>query len=216
MTFRTGVFLSVATLALAAACGGPDTQEPLSAESETVEVEANSDPASPEDMDPASGEDDSHVAGTRAADTPAPDRLDAHEHGHATLAVTVQDDTLVAAFDAPLASFGVTEDPQTREDEAEIEALEIAFGDETQIITLGGDVGCRVNSRSTGTRITSGHGELQIEYSYSCNDIDALKSIRLNAFEAYPALSQIDAIYVSDTDQIAAELSGGAPEMKVD
>lgn len=209
MTTRATTVSILAALAVLAACnsGEPDAAAPPSSEAEMEPVveEADSEPA-----------EDQAANGAPAADNPAADvatieRLEAHEHGAATLAVTVQGGDLAITFDAPLSSLGVSENPQTEEDKAQIEALKTALQDWTRLVTVEGSDSCSLYARSTSTRIANGHGEVEAEYAFACEDTGALRSVRFTGFEAYPALADVDAVYVSDTAQKAGELTPSSP-----
>ncbi len=209
MTTRATTVSMLAALGFLAACnsGDPDAEAPPSseAETETVLEETGSEQA-----------EDQAANGVPAADAPATDvatieRLEAHVHGAATLAVTVQGDDLAITFDSPLSSLGVPEDPQTEEDRAQIEALKTSLRDWTRLVTVEGSDSCNLYALSTSTRIANGHGEVEAEYAFTCDDTGALRSVRFTGFEAYPALADVDAIYVSDTTQKAGELTPSSP-----
>jgi hypothetical protein len=239
MKYCSASFIVLASAALLTACGGeagsdvPEAQDPdgaeVSLEEDTTEVvmadgEATENVAVTEDYDHEEhdhGEEthddhgeETHDDHDHASDEPAA-RLGSHQHGNAMLAVTVQNSTISISFDAPLASFGAPESPQTDEDQAEIEAVQETLRDETNIVSLVGDVGCDLVSRSMSTRLANGHGELQTSAEYNCADVGALEAIRVVAFSAYPTLTEVEAVYVSDVTQSSAELTRANPELRI-
>lgn len=208
MTTRATTLSLMAALGFLAACnsGDPDAAAPPADETQTeiVVEEAG-------DLEAGDNAANTAPANDPAADEAAIQRLEAHVHGAATLAVTVQDKDLAIAFDAPLSSLGVPEDPQTEEDRAQIEALKTSLQDWTRLVTVEGSDSCSLYASSTSTRIANGHGEVEAEYAFTCDDTGALRSVRFTGFEAYPALADVDAIYVSDTAQKAGELTPSSP-----
>lgn len=231
MKYCSASFIVLASAALLTACGGeagsdvPEAQDPdgaeVSLEEDTTEVvmadgEATEIVAETEDHDHEEHDhgEEAHDDHDHASDEPAA-RLGSHQHGNAMLAVTVQNSTISISFDAPLASFGAPESPQTDEDQAEIEAVQETLRDETNIVNLVGDVGCDLVSRSMSTRLANGHGELQTSAEYNCADVGALEAIRVVAFNAYPTLTEVEAVYVSDVTQNSAELTRANPELRI-
>ena len=234
MKYCSASFIVLASAALLTACGGENGSEALdpqetaeteiSVEEETTEVTMVDDGTDEtvaeadihehdEDHSGDHDRDDEDHDYNQSGDEPA--RLGAHQHGNAMLAVTVQNNTISISFDAPLASFGAPESPQTDEDQAKIEAVQERLRDETNIVSLIGDVGCDLVSRSMSTRLANGHGELQTSAEYDCADVDALEAIRVVAFNAYPTLTEVEAVYVSDVTQNSADLTPANPELRI-
>lgn len=234
MKYCSASFIVLASAALLTACGGENGSEALdpqetaqaeiSVEEETTEVAMVDDGTAEtvvkadihehdEDHSSDHNHDDDVHDDDQSGDEPA--RLGTHQHGNAMLAVTVQNSTISIAFDAPLASFGAPESPQTDEDQAKIEAVQERLRDETNIVSLIGDVGCDLVSRSMSTRLANGHGELQTSAEYDCADASALEAIRVVAFNAYPTLTEVEAVYVSDVTQNSAELTPAKPELRI-
>ena len=233
MKYCSASFIVLASAALLTACGGENGSEALGPQ-ETAETEISVEEEATEvamvDGEPdemvAETEDNAHEERASAegdhkdhdrdpsADKPTV-RLGSHQHGYAMLAVTVQNSTISISFDAPLASFGAPESPQSDEDQAKIEAVKETLRDETNIVNLVGDVGCDLVSRSMSTRLANGHGELQAPAEYDCADVGALEAIRVVAFNAYPTLSEVEAVYVSDVTQNSAELTRSNPELRI-
>jgi len=220
MKYRSESILLLACAALVSACGGPDgdnseAPSPEAAEQDAAGPASNDMPdTAPAETGEASAdheeEDDDH-----AHEAAEGGRLESHEHGHAMLAVTLQDSMLSVSFEAPLSSLGAPEDPQNAEDEARIEAVLEDFRNDETIISLQGDAGCEIVSTSTGTRLVSGHGEMQLDYDFDCENAGGLEGVRFGGFDQYPALLSIEAVFVSDTQQMATELSAASPELKI-
>ena len=211
MKYRSESILLLACAALVSACGGPDgdnseAPSPGAAEQDAAGPASNDMP----DTAPHEEADDDH-----AHEAAEGGRLESHEHGHAMLAVTLQDSMLSVSFEAPLSSLGAPEDPQNAEDEAKIEAVLEDFRNDETIISLQGDAGCEIVSTSTGTRLVSGHGEMQLDYDFDCENAGGLEGVRFGGFDQYPALLSIEAVFVSDTQQMATELSAASPELKI-
>ena len=219
MKYRSELFLALASTALLAACGEVDTDEV-----DVSEPPADETLIPPQEAMPEAGTEpspDEPAETVTEAQTPTPDapppsaRLDSHVHGHGTLVVTAQNGMIGVSLEAPLSAFGLTEDPQTEEDRAAIEAVRNDLTNNANLITFSGGVSCDISSKSMATRLASGHSELQMDYSFVCQNADALEGVRFGGFGMYPALSEIDAVYVSDTKQTTAELTPASSELRI-
>lgn len=219
MKYRSELFLALASAALLAACGGADTEEVEVSEppaDETLLPQEEEMPDVVTEPMPEVSEEPASSAQTPTPDAPPPSaRLDSHVHGHGTLVVTAQNGMIGVSLEAPLSAFGLTEDPQTEEDRAAIEAVRNDLTNNANLITFSGGVSCDISSKSMATRLASGHGELQMDYSFVCQNAEALSAVRFGGFGMYPALSEIDAVYVSDTKQTTAELTPASPELRI-
>lgn len=219
MKYRSEMTAALASMALLAACGGPETDEVEAPEPATTEEPAAQEEAMPEIISepmPEVSEEPASSAQTPTPDAPPPSaRLDSHVHGHGTLVVTAQNGMIGVSLEAPLSAFGLTEDPQTEEDRAAIEAVRNDLTNNANLISFSGGVSCDISSKSMATRLASGHGELQMDYSFVCQNAEALSAVRFGGFGMYPALSEIDAVYVSDTKQTTAELTPASPELRI-
>lgn len=156
----------------------------------------------------------------RAADTrdeaQEGERLTAHEHGRATLASAVDEDRLTFTFEAPLVSLvGFEHEAETEEQAAALADLKDAFVVPGGMVAVNASAGCLPLMTTSGTHMSGGHGGLEVEHVYTCENPDRIESIEFLMMEDYPALESIDAVFLSGAGQSAGELRPGNPVLKV-
>ena len=144
-------------------------------------------------------------------------RLEAHEHGHANLVAALDGDMLTVTFESPLMSvIGFEHEPETEDQTAALEAMKASLGDSANFVTLNNQAGCLPSQTETATRMTGDHGELRVEHVFQCSSPDRLTQIDLVMLEQYPDIETVDAVFVSDTQQTAAELTGANTALALD
>lgn len=216
MTPRHTPLIALAALGLIAACNSPEpaeTEEPVSQPEDTATETETEETVRTEPLDeiPDEGDDETAAAQSAPAPVATSERLGAHQHGAASLAVTVQGTELTISFDAPLSSLGAPESPQSDEDRAKIDALKESLLDWNRLVVVEGAERCDLYSRSSSTRIANDHGDIQTEYAFQCLDSGSFRSVRFTGFQTYPALEAVDAVFVSDMGQSAGELTPSNP-----
>lgn len=138
----------------------------------------------------------------------APGRLEAHVHGTATLAIALDGDQLTFSFEAPLMSMaGFEHEPDTDAETETVNALKDTFVVPGNMVSVNRSAGCLPLMTTSGTHISGGHGALEVEHVYTCETPDEISTIDFLMMSDYPALEEIDAVFVSDTDQVAATLT---------
>jgi hypothetical protein len=143
-------------------------------------------------------------------------RLEAHVHGHATLAAALDGNELTFTFEAPLASLvGFEHEPQTEEQVAALEALKDVYVVPGAMVAVNASANCLPVMTTSGTHLSGDHGALEAEHVYTCNDPSKIETVEFLLMGDYPALESIDAVFLSDTGQSAAELTPGNPSLKV-
>ena len=144
------------------------------------------------------------------------ERLSAHEHGRATLAAAVDADRLTFIFEAPLASLaGFEHEAQTEEQTAALAALKDAFVVPGAMVAVNASAGCLPLMTTSGTHMSDGHGALEVEHVYTCENPGRIDSFEFLMMGDYPALEAIDAVFLSGTGQSAGELRPGNPVLKI-
>lgn len=63
--------------------------------------------------------------------------------------------------------------------------------------------------------VVEGHADILAEYRFVCADPAALREVRVMLFERFPALERLQAQLVTDRGQARAELTPGAPVLKL-
>ena len=128
---------------------------------------------------------------------------EAHLHGHAELALTQTGDTLSVSLISPLANFGLSE--------ASADLTDAQAYADNLIRLSGGD--CSETERHVHAKSDGQHGTMEIEITYSCAAIDSLTSATIVLFETYTGFEEIDAVLLTPTEQVAAELTATAPTL---
>lgn len=143
-------------------------------------------------------------------------RLEAHQHGHATLAAAVDGDELTFTFEAPLASLvGFEHPPETDAQTEALNALKDAFVLPGGMVAVNTSAGCLPLMTTSGTHFGGGHGALEVEHVYTCESPDRIDTIEFLLMDSYSQLESIDAVFLSGTRQSAGELRPGSPALKV-
>jgi len=130
---------------------------------------------------------------------------EAHVHGLAEMAITREGSRLTVTFESPTANFGFSE-----------AASDLPEGNtvgEDTFAVIGGEC---LNEMTNVSAVSDGqHGSVSIEKRYSCSNIDGVSAVRVTAFEAYSGFETVDAVYLTDADQVAAELTADSPELAI-
>jgi hypothetical protein len=201
---------SLAGLLILAACGKTEPAEKDMVAPVTSQTPDDSVEAADAGMDRALPPEGS------ANDPAESERLEAHVHGSATLAAGVDGDALTIAFEAPLMSMvGFEHEPETPEQTEALTALKDAFTIPGGMVEIRGAAGCLPLMTTSGTHFANGHGALEVEHVYTCEKPDDISRIDFKRMSDYPGLETIDAVFVSDTDQIVGELTPSNPSLEL-
>lgn len=142
---------------------------------------------------------------------------EAHVHGHAELAVSVDEDRLIATFDSPLDSLiGFEHKPKNDAETAALETLQKRFSEPGILLALPERAGCEVNSISSGVRYQGDHGSLMVEQDFICKNINRINQLDVTVFAEFPDIEHIDTVFVGETEQVAKELSAAQSTLDLD
>nr|WP_290916308.1 DUF2796 domain-containing protein [Hyphomonas sp. 34-62-18] len=130
----------------------------------------------------------------------------AHVHGIADLAFTIEGNNLMAELVSPLANFGLSEADGVFTPEV-INALP-GF-----VALTGGN--CTAETPAAEVDTSSGHTDGHVAFSWACADVNAVTSARFAGFNAFPGFETVNAVFVTDTAQKAAELTPSSPELSL-
>ena len=194
-------FIAAALLVAVSACDPASDRQSkdMTAPEGQSEVVSDATPAAPDVPEAAYGEEDIAAAESR---------LEAHEHGKAVLSAAVDDDTLTLTFEAPLMSMvGFEHEPETPEQTEALDAVKDAFTAPGMMVEINSDAGCLPLMTTSGAHFAGGHGALEVEHVYTCEDPAEIDRIVFSQMGDYPGLTSIDAVFVSDTQQVAGELT---------
>ena len=143
--------------------------------------------------------------------------LGAHEHGTAELSVAwIGAEVAVDLISPTFNVFGFEYEPTTDEDLA-IEA------DRTEAITASGmvsindEAGCALSGRAgTETEREGSHSEISVSWLYVCDDPDEIDEVDLSElFTTFPSFEEIDAQWISESEQSSAALSPSSPTLSL-
>lgn len=130
----------------------------------------------------------------------------AHVHGIADLAFVIDGSKLTAELVSPLANFGLSEADGvfTPDVTAALSGL----------ITLTGG-NCTAETPAAEVDTSSGHTDGHVNFSWTCANAGAVTSARFTGFSAFPGFEKVNAVFVTDTAQKAAELTPSSPELSL-
>lgn len=210
---RSVFFLAASTLALAAcqpAEEAANTLEPEappvveeSAEVEVETVAAESDAHDGEDHAETTSEDhgeehgEHHDHGEHDHGDHDHGAGEAHVHGLSDLAATLDGSTLSISIEGALANFDLDETLRTLDDTT-------PYTDST-VEVIGGD--CTRDSAAASIRPISDHGNLMIDLTYTCAAPDAIEAIEVTGFQIFAGFEEVNAVFLTDTDQTAETLT---------
>ena len=185
------LFLAVSAASLIAACGGTKP-EPLPAPAEPAAQAAN--------------------AGDAAAEVPAEDHDhggehaggEAHVHGLADLAITREGNRFMGELISPMANFGLSETDAAYTDIVTAELSGLVEVD-------GGD--CQAGVPHPMTDDSGEHTDAVVHFVWTCAKPDEVRAVRFAGFTAFPVFEKVSAIYITDAEQKAGDLTPSAPEL---
>ncbi len=135
--------------------------------------------------------------------------LGAHEHGSAQLSVAwIGADIAVDLISPTQNVIGFEYEPETEEDRSTAAERTEAIAT-TGMVTINEAAACeQTGPVTTETEREGSHSEITVSWLFTCDNPDEINEVDLTAlFAEFPAFEDIDAEWVSETDQSAAELS---------
>lgn len=135
--------------------------------------------------------------------------LGAHEHGTAELTIAwIGDEVAVDLISPTFNVFGFEYEPTTDEDlaiETDRTAALIAPG----MIAINDEAACSLaNPAETAVEREGSHAEITVSWAFTCANPDEIGEVDLSGlFAEFPNFEDIDAQWISDTNQSAAELT---------
>jgi len=154
-----------------------------------------------------------------------------HVHGHATLEVAVDGNTLTLLFTSPLDSLtGFEHAPRTEKQQDIVRRMAQTLRQAEQVFGLPADAQCgapriELASPALPARLLAAdataaglaekpaaarageHAELDAQYVWSCQRIERLKTIDVKLFASFRNLKRIDARVVAGSQQRSARLT---------
>lgn len=130
----------------------------------------------------------------------------AHVHGIADLAFVIEGSKLTAELVSPLANFGLSEADGVFTPEV-IAAL-------PGFITLTGGT-CTAETPAAEVDTSSGHADGHVNFTWTCANTGGVTAARFAGFSAFPGFEKVNAVFVTDTAQKAAELTPSSAELSL-
>ena len=158
---------------------------------------------------------------------------EAHTHGIASMNIVIEDNNVTISVETPLANILSFEHaPETSAQTEEVRAMLATLRKADNIVQLPSDAQCIQGEISLESGVLShelpeakeesnataqeghveqaehsGHGDLDIEMPFVCNNLEKLKSIEVTMFQNFPNLEQIQVQMVTPQKQNAATLT---------
>jgi hypothetical protein len=130
----------------------------------------------------------------------------AHVHGIGELALTWSGNTLTAEVVAPLANYGLSESEGVFTDEVKAKLPGL-------VSVTGGD--CAASAAESEVDTSSGHADGHVHISWTCAKPQGVSAVTFTGFTDFTGFEKVSAIYITDTDQKAGELSPSAPALSL-
>lgn len=123
-----------------------------------------------------------------------------HQHGHASLAIAVDGRTLTVSLDAPLDGFlGFERAPRSDAERKAAAALLARLREPATLFKPDAAADCKPAGVTvtapvleSGAKTGGEHADLEVEASFDCTNPQALRTLDVALFEAYPRLQRID------------------------
>lgn len=164
---------------------------------------------------------------------------DAHEHGHATLNLVQEGNTVQLLLESPAANIlGFEHSPTNEEEQQSLDKAVSVLKQGEKMFTFPAMAKCEQKEVSLESELTEhethhegeshhegeeeshhdeaeGHSEFEVTYQFSCATPAELNTIKVMVFEHFPLTDEIDAQIVTDKRQFSAELSSEASTIQL-
>ena len=122
---------------------------------------------------------------------------EAHVHGLSDLAASLDGTTLSVSIEGALANFDLDESLRTLEDTAPYT--------DGSVEIVGGD--CSRTAASASIRPIGDHGNMVIDLTYDCAAAGSIEAINVTGFQSFAGFEEVNAIFLTGTDQTAETLT---------
>jgi hypothetical protein len=145
----------------------------------------------------------------------------AHQHGVATLQVSLEGGRLQIALESPADSVvGFEHAPRTETQKASVARAEARLKQPAELFALPAAAECRpeparVEMRLPAPGSTDVHSEIEAEWRWTCAKPEALAWVDVQLFKAFSRLKQLRAEVVTGRGQQKAILRPGAARLKL-
>ncbi|MDC8011113.1 DUF2796 domain-containing protein [Tahibacter soli] len=137
-----------------------------------------------------------------------------HEHGAATLAVTLEGDRLELALGAPGASIvGFERAPRDDAERAALARAQALLAAPAQWIALPAAAGCALESSAADFDTAGEHADFDVRAAWRCTAPARLTTLDLTLFERFARLERVTANLVLPDRQDSRTLARGAARL---
>jgi hypothetical protein len=145
----------------------------------------------------------------------------AHEHGAVKLNVTIEGQQLTIALESPLDGIvGFERAPKTAAEKAKVDAAVAQLQAAEKLFKADAAAACRLTHTTLMAPVVgvgvaapvadkTGHGDLDGEFVFECQDISKLRQIDVGLFDAFPGMKRIDVQAATSAGQIKRTLRRG-------
>lgn len=146
------------------------------------------------------------------------EELHAHVHGLSEIRLVIENKNLEIEMTSPAVDLvGFEHQAHTKEELAVVERTESILEQHTNLLSFVGGSCVLANQTIDLSSIKpnendvenkqSNHSEITTNYTFHCEEVQELSSIIITAFDTFSSVSQIDAMWITDTMQEAAKLN---------
>lgn len=131
---------------------------------------------------------------------------EAHVHGLSELAATLDGSVLSVSIEGALANFDLDESLREIADPAPYATGTVEI--------IGGD--CTQTDSAVGIRPIGDHGNMTIDLTYTCANVDGLEAINVTGFESFAGFEEVNAVFLTDIGQTAETLTESDTRLDLD
>jgi Protein of unknown function (DUF2796) len=153
-------------------------------------------------------------------------QLGPHQHGHGTLNLAIEGQTVQMELKVPGADIvGFEYEAETTEDQAKVKAAEETLAQPLALFVLPSDAGCKVTSAKVviapefesdhdehehgadADAHEAEHSEFHAKYALWCSDVAAIRTISFPYFDSFPNSEELTVTLITEKSQKAFEVS---------
>jgi hypothetical protein len=153
--------------------------------------------------------------------------LDAHQHGHSTLAIAVEGNRVSIELTAPgMDIVGFEHATETPEQRDTVEKAQTYLSDPLALFVLPGVAGCRLTAADVELESEEAHAdeheehadhtEFHATYALDCSDPVELTSISFAYFDRFPGAEEVEVTLLTERGQSSYEVTRAAPRLAID
>lgn len=143
-----------------------------------------------------------------------------HEHGVASLELSVDGSTLLVRFSSPLDNLlGWERAPRNEQEQRQYAALRAELAQPAVILSIPEVAACRLESATVSDphlkSSSDPHKDLEAEWNFRCGAAASLRTITINGFDRFKRLRRVDAFYALPGKSGKSRLTGRQRELKL-